>query len=361
MEQRSLAAAAALCLGAVFVLASAAQPGALPSTAKFITFDVPGTGVTGTIANSINDAGTVAGVYLSGGWPHGFVRSPKGVIATFDVPGARSTYVASINAAGTIAGSYQDAANVNHGFKLPAGGPIYVFNVPAAGQGGGQGTLPNAIDQAGDVTGYYIDRYLVLHGFVLSANGTLSTFDAPGAGSRGNEGTYPVAINASGAICGNYSDANFVFHGFVRDGSSVITEFDAPSAGSKFEQGTMPAAIDNAGGIVGINVTPAGPSEGFLRSPAGTIKALIVPGAVESLPRAINSAGAVTGQWLPAFAAAFSGFVTGAEGEITTFAVPGAGTAVNTGTYPTGVNEAGVIAGYYTDSNGVSHGFLRIP
>jgi hypothetical protein len=32
-----------------------------------------------------------------------------------------------------------------------------------AGQGGGQGTLPNAIDQAGDVTGYYIDRYLVLH------------------------------------------------------------------------------------------------------------------------------------------------------------------------------------------------------
>jgi hypothetical protein len=50
MEQRSLAVAAALCLGGMFVLAPAAQPGARSSTAKFISFDVPGTGVTGTFA-----------------------------------------------------------------------------------------------------------------------------------------------------------------------------------------------------------------------------------------------------------------------------------------------------------------------
>jgi hypothetical protein len=45
--------------------------------------------------------------------------------------------------------------------------------------------------------------------------------------------------------------------------------------------------------------------------------------------------------------------------RITTFDAPGAGTASGQGTFVSGINAPGVIDGYYTDANNVSHGFLR--
>jgi hypothetical protein len=47
--------------------------------------------------------------------------------------------------------------------------------------------------------------------------------------------------------------------------------------------------------------------------------------------------------------------------RFTTFEIPAAGIAANQGTFAIGINALGVTAGYYTDSNGVSHGFLRSP
>ena len=56
---------------------------------------------------------------------------------------------------------------------------------------------------------------------------------------------------------------------------------------------------------------------------------------------------------------------SGAEAEaaktatITTFDVPGAGTGFGQGTFPTAINPAGVITGYYLDAGSIPHGFLR--
>jgi hypothetical protein len=41
--------------------------------------------------------------------------------------------------------------------------------------------------------------------------------------------------------------------------------------------------------------------------------------------------------------------------------VPGAGTGPHQGTFPSDVNPAGAITGYYIDADGVYHGFLRTP
>lgn len=43
------------------------------------------------------------------------------------------------------------------------------------------------------------------------------------------------------------------------------------------------------------------------------------------------------------------------------FEAPGAGKGAGQGTIPTTINSAGVIAGYYLDSSGVYHGFVRTP
>ena len=48
-----------------------------------------------------------------------------------------------------------------------------------------------------------------------------------------------------------------------------------------------------------------------------------------------------------------------ADGKITIYDIKGAGTGAGQGTQAEGINPAGVIAGYYTDANNVSHGYVR--
>jgi hypothetical protein len=52
------------------------------------------------------------------------------------------------------------------------------------------------------------------------------------------------------------------------------------------------------------------------------------------------------------------GFVRAADGTITTFVAPGAGTTGAAGTFPTSINAAGTIAGYYMNLDR-AHGFVR--
>ena len=49
----------------------------------------------------------------------------------------------------------------------------------------------------------------------------------------------------------------------------------------------------------------------------------------------------------------------GDSGKIVTFDVPGVGTAAGQGTYAYANNLQGEITGYWVDSNGVGHGFVR--
>ena len=51
----------------------------------------------------------------------------------------------------------------------------------------------------------------------------------------------------------------------------------------------------------------------------------------------------------------------GTKTTITKFDAPGAGTAVNQGTFPSGINQSGVITGFTRDANAARHGFLRAP
>jgi hypothetical protein len=66
------------------------------------------------------------------------------------------------------------------------------------------------------VTGEYVDASDVNHGFVRTLNGSITTFDVPGAGTGPFQGTIPLSNNPVGAITGYYIDANDVTHGFLR-------------------------------------------------------------------------------------------------------------------------------------------------
>jgi hypothetical protein len=242
---------------------------------------------------------------------------------------------------------------------------ITVFNVPAAGTGAGQGTVGLAINDVGESDGFYIDGSGQQHGFVRACDGFITPFDPPGS-----EFTFPAILNGEGALTGFFCDGNVVCHGFLRAPDGRITTFDAPGAGSTVGagQGTFGIGYTDEGTTAGYFLDTNNVNHGFLRAPNGRITTFDVPGAGTAVGQGtmannINAKGEVVGQYADG-SNVNHGFLRAPNGHITTFDAPGAGTGSGQGTEPTGgggVNSSGLIAGTLIDNNNVYHGFLRIP
>ena len=116
---------------------------------------------------------------------------------------------------GEVEGVYVDINGVLHGFIRSPQGKYTTYNVPAAGTGPGQGTLPESNDDFGDVAGNYFDANGVSHGFLRNLRGSLTTFDAPGGGTSAGQGTVPSDNSDTGLVTGQLIDTNNVDHGFL--------------------------------------------------------------------------------------------------------------------------------------------------
>jgi len=169
-----------------------------------IAFDAPGAGTgprQGVRPFSINPAGATAGYYNDArGVFHGFLRTPDGVITTFNVPGAgtapgEGTFAGNINPLGAIAGRYVDVSDVAHGFLRTPDGTFTTFDAPNAGTGPGQGTFVFTgfcFNPAGAIAGASLDASDVYHGMLRAPDGTITAFDIPGAGTGPFQGTLPL-------------------------------------------------------------------------------------------------------------------------------------------------------------------------
>ncbi len=87
--------------------------------------------------------------------------------------------------------------------------------------------------------------------------------------------------------------------------------------------------------------------------PAQSIETFDVPTATLTYPTDINSAGQVTGYYTDSNGLQH-GFLRDRDGAITTFDLP-----ASTGTYPTALNTAGDVTGMYWDASGTPHAFVR--
>jgi hypothetical protein len=146
------------------------------------------------------------------------VTGPGGLGGQFDPFNSGSPL--SINPPGVIAGTYFQPISGN-----PFGGNFQVFVLTS---GGNYVTFaaanyppcciwsaPSGINPAGTITGSYNDGFEINHGFWRTRGGTVTTFDVPGAGTGFNQGTLPIGITPGGVIAGLYRDANNVTHGFL--------------------------------------------------------------------------------------------------------------------------------------------------
>jgi hypothetical protein len=347
------------------------------SEARPITiFDAPGagTGAGGTFAININGFGVAVGYFVDANIvPHGFVRSPFGQVTTIDAPGAgmvpganQGTVAESINIEGTIAGQYQDTNFVYHCFLRYPDGHIITFDAPLAGTGPNQGSVAVGINLEGTIAGYSIDNNNVQHGFVRSPLGIFTSFDAPDAGTGQFQGTVVTlesGINSQGTIIGSSISANAT-HGYLRESNGIFILFDPPGSVH-----TFPGAINSAGLIVGGAADANNILHGFVRSVNGAITTFDVPGAGTTpgsfegtLALGVSSFGLCTGYWIDSSVVGH-GFVRYPNGAIFKFDAPGAGAVpgVFQGTVPQGMNFWGEVVGYLIDANNVSHGFIRLP
>jgi hypothetical protein len=358
-----------------------------------IEFDVKGAGVgpgttncfgacPGTVAVNGNSSGAVTGYYVDdSNLYHGFVRYCDGKIVTFDAPGAgtltgsaQGTVAYSINSEGAIAGQFQDASSKYHGFLRSPDGVITTFDVPGVQFGANQGPGGSAnINDDGEIAGYFIDGNNVNHGFVRHRDGKIKTFDVLVASTLANfapQGTVVAlesGLNSEGAITGWYFDSAQAVHGYLRSPDGRITLFDNMEAGTAFFQGTYGGSINSEGAITGGAIDANYVSHGFIRYPGGEMRTFDAPcpGAPTGCPLGtfgvgINRDGVVTAYTTDVNSVSH-GSIRNSEGHFTSFDAEGAGTGVGQGTTPQGINSSGIVMGYYTDSNNVNHGFLRLP
>ena len=310
----------------------------------------------------------------------------EGRIITFDAPGAdttpgdyNGTYPSSINVWGVIAGSYQGVDTVFHAFIRTPEGKYTTFEVPGADTSAGSynGTSPTSINDLGVIAGSYSDANGFTHGFLRNPDGKFTSFDPPGAGGYG---TFPIALNIEGTVVGNYTDSNYSFHAFRRAPDGTFTIWIGPGAcetnGSQGCFGSGASNVNAFGIIVGGYEDNNGNfvHHDFVRSPDGKLKTFDVPGAGTGSYQGTGCPGCYLGfNQFGTVAGIYSdsnsvnhGFLRTANGKFTTFDAPGAGTGSGQGTgcpsdCSVSLNDWGAITGTYIDANFNYHGYLRTP
>lgn len=333
--------------------------------ASYVSFDVPGA-ANGTFTEGINDWTMVTGYYVDAEQNyHGFVRDPFGNTTSFDVPGdGGGTLSYAINNVGTTAGNWCPDTTYTYcpGFLRDIWGHITSFDPP----GEYYGAYPQAINIEGAATGTYFDSSFTGHGFVRTPGGSITEFDP-----ASSVWTEPWAISADGTIAGSYQDSSGQWHGFLRDRHGSISTFDVP--------GYTDTGIGNFGGhaismnaegdIAGSYNQTTDPEDypvldGFLRHHDGTFDTFYAadypPCCIWTFPTALNADKTIAGYLNDGYSINH-GFVRTRDGNVTLFDAPGAGTGEFQGTVVVGMTPYRVIVGYYIDSGGLTHGYLRIP
>ena len=185
---------------------------------------------------------------------------------------------------------------------------------------------------------------LVLVAGAVLAGSYLLFAAAPPAGS-------PEALRR--VIVGAYNDASGVSHGFILSGGQYTT-LDYPGA-----PGTTLSGINPSGELSGFYCSDpacgttgnASTNHSFVVSKKGVFTSFDPPGAVSSQASTVNPSGAVVGAFTDS-----SGVTHGYlfyRGTFTTIDYPG-----SIFTFAGGNNPSGDIVGAYTDSGGVTHSFL---
>jgi hypothetical protein len=194
------------------------------------------------------------------------------------------------------------------------------------------------------------------------ATGTFISFDIAGA-----SGLQPEGISPSGDIAGGYYDTSGVWQNFVlRNGT--VHNINPPGAAPCCWAGGWLATengINPQGDVVGAYSNGAlaadgtlGPALGFVLS-NGKYTSISPPGAgcFGTIPAGINPQGDIVGFYFDSTSCSVHGFLL-SKGIYTNIEVPPSLGALPGSTGASAIDPQGDILGTYSDTSGITHGFL---
>jgi hypothetical protein len=306
-----------LGIGGLLAFLANAQAAALY---QFINFDGSGSGSNagaGTNMNGIANSGAAVGFGIdNNGNLTNFIRNADGSFTDLNINGSTTAMALGINSAGDVVGTVNGTA-----FFLPPGGPVATLPTP------GSAAAAFGINDLGNIVGQYTSA-TTTPGFFMSdsAGANFITINAPSG---------PDTVNAQG----------------VND-NSLIVGFYVGTDGE--DHGFMAKTADASGGL--LTGTPI--TDPTIPVVAGE------PGAtfVFSQVLGINDNGIAVGYYGDSTTSQH-GFLYNTKTGQYTF-LDDSAEAFNNGvevTQITGINNAGDLTGFYSDANGVFHGFLAIP
>lgn len=216
------------------------------------------------------------------------------------------------------------------------------FSQPFFGPNASKFTVPLGINNRGLVCGTYEETTGLFHGF-FGSQSILKTYDPK---IRNVTSTLVESVNTAGNFAGTVQTGRFPSGFAMIDGAliNILTKVQARASG-----------INNLNQVVGSYADDDGIGvHGYLRATDGTLTMpLDFPGALETMPRAINDSGYIVGSWKVEGSSLDHAFIMKLPDTSVSYDVPGAIVTVISG-----LNNSGQIVGYYQDPQFITHGFL---
>ena len=260
-----------------------------------------------------------------------------------------------INNHDVIAGYFGSGASghPNKGYLLqpPYGQANYTSeNFPGSAQ-----TQVTGLNNLADTCGFWVSGNGTNRGFV-EWNGVFTSYTDPKTPKAAGSVNQLLGINNKGIAVGFYNDAKGNAHAYELDqATGVFTAIKIPDAVS-----ATATAINNNGYIAGFFTDAAGDTSSWLLTPSDQLTTYQFPGGSDTQALGISSKNKIVGSYLDG-AGVMHGFVLddpmGPVSHWHSIDDPnGVGsTVVN------GINTAGDLVGFYTDSAGNTDGMLATP
>jgi len=223
-----------------------------------------------------------------------------------------------------------------------------------------------SINDSGLIAGYLTDTSGNTEGFTRTASGDITLLVDPLDTSTPST-TVAYGLNNAGTVTGYFWDtsASLYYGYFYTNGNWETYTVPNQPAGTDFATG----GINNNGSFCGFVLQPPYTTYVNFVSINGVVTTFQVDGSNNEACFGMNDSDTAAGYYLDSAGLAH-GWLRDSSGTITTINVPAASTTPGAnpcisgnvgGTYVGGINDQGFISGHFFDKKNNEHGFIRTP